>query len=352
MEMANQFEFIGKYSENRSAPKSKNKQNKVFNIKSIVSKIIAIFGLDKMLKKKLYVAKKNIRSCDVALFQGIQDTHLLKYAKRKGIKVGYMPHSPTIFADEYKMNCELSNDILDAEKYKKLFTDEHEFFSLSDYVFFPTNNAASEYTKSFGSLLSKKNVYYIKSGLDIEDDCKAINKIANDLKVKILFVGRYVKHKGYDIYCEAAELVLSKRNNVSFFSAGTGPMKSDSADVKDYGWRSDVIELIKNHDIVVIPNRVAYYDLLPLECAALGKPLVMTRVGGNIDQLRDLPDTIECVDAESNSLSKAIAEAIDRYEKNPKWGLSNKEPYEKCFTAEIFARRWDNVFKEIENLMH
>jgi glycosyltransferase involved in cell wall biosynthesis len=132
---------------------------------------------------------------------------------------------------------------------------------------------------------------------------------------------------------------------VAFYSFGDGPIQLKSKHVTNMGWRSDVLHFLRDVDIVVVPNRIAYYDLLPLECAALGKPLVMTAVGGSKDQLDDLPDAVACQDIRAEDLALSIQVAIERLRKDRSWGRRNQEAYKKHFTLAEFARRWDSAIE-------
>lgn len=214
---------------------------------------------------------------------------------------------------------------------------------------FPSKGAASHYESAFSELLGTKHIVYIKSGVSINSGGDGYGSFERrkSNEIRIAFVGRYVSHKGYDLFCDAAELVCMTTPGVEFYSFGDGPIKRESAHVTRMGWRSDVLNFLKDVDIVAVPNRIAYYDLLPLECAAFGKPLVMTAVGGSNDQLRDLPDSVACHDICAGKLASSIQVAIEKLRKDSSWGRRNRQAYEKNFTISEFARRWDSVIELI-----
>lgn len=343
--LTNQFEFLGNISRQRNKATGENFKSEKLNFRLLMFELLTYIGLRPLLSKKVRIAKKKINSTDFVVFQGFQDFYLAKYAHSKGIKVAYMPHSPSIMADEYKMLCFLNKQPCDELQYKKFKRIESSLIDTCDYIIFPSSGASTEYKDMFSQELSKKNTLYIKSGVDIfADDQKIVNLKKT---VNILFAGRYVYHKGYDLFCDAAELVIKKTKNIIFFTAGDGPMKRSSIYIKDLGWRDDIFNVIKNSDIVVIPNRIAYYDLFPLECAALGKPMVMTNVGGNADQLIEFPDCVACEKINSESLSNAILTAINFYNENTNWGGRNKIKYDSDFTSRSLAKRWDDAFSLI-----
>jgi glycosyltransferase involved in cell wall biosynthesis len=109
----------------------------------------------------------------------------------------------------------------------------------------------------------------------------------NDLAVG--FIGRYSFDKGYDRFLSIAR---RHRNNpnIYFFSAGAGEIREDDSSVYDLGWRKDIVDIILAMDLIIIPNRVTYFDLLPIESLMLGTPVAVTAVGGNKWLLNEIND--------------------------------------------------------------
>ncbi|MFL0681957.1 MAG: glycosyltransferase family 4 protein [Algoriphagus aquaeductus] len=340
--LKNHFEFLGEISEQRNKATGEKFKSKNFGIFSIIIYLITLLGLKPVFSRKIKFAKQRISNADLVIIQGFQDVYLAKYMLKSNVPFAYMPHSPSIMAEEYKMLCELNGQFFSLDKYERYKKDESFFLKFSKFVVFPSEGARSEYDIHFIEELSNKKVIYIKSGVNVSFNIDKNKKAKKDSKkVEILYVGRYISHKGYDLFCDAAELISKEDNNIIFKTVGDGPMKRKSDKIIDLGWRNDVFEVINQCDIIVVPNRIAYYDLLPIECAALGKPLVMTSVGGNIDQLKEFPDSVFCNKLCSVALQQAINEAILKFKTSDNWGLENFKKYELGFTAKSFARRWD-----------
>lgn len=334
------YDFLGQISDERNKATGENQRTQTVRLSLI--NLLAKIKLKPLLSRKIREAKSKIRSSDIIIFQGFQETYLPEYAIRLGKRVVYMPHSPSCMADEYKMLCELNGVEFSSKRYNSLIEQESILFRISDFVVFPSEGASTEYSLTFPEFLHIDKVFYIKSGVDVDHISR--NKPERDLPratTRIIFAGRYVSHKGYDLFCDAARLIGEKFDRIEFITLGDGPMRANSQHVNDLGWRDDVFDVLQSADIVVIPNRIAYYDLLPLECAAIGKPLVMTAVGGNVDQMHDLPDTLACEGATSEHLAAAIGSAIRELEADPYWGCRNRDAYESMFTVEKFAERWD-----------
>lgn len=225
---------------------------------------------------------------------------------------------------------------------------ESALFALSDVLAFPSKNAMTSYTEKFQAQIDSKPPYFIPSG--VTPPRTAASFPTASASPTILFVGRYVTHKGYDLFLRSAEELKARRSDIEFVTVGDGPLRRHSTAITDLGWTETPHDIIAGSSIVVIPNRVAYYDLLPLEVAAIGKPLVMTMVGGNIDQLQSLPDSIG---VEPDNLTAGIEDAIDRLRSQPTWGSRNADAFRESFTDQHLATRWrsfiDSLRTPIEN---
>jgi glycosyltransferase involved in cell wall biosynthesis len=346
-ELKNSYEFYGEISADRN--KATGELRVVRSFRLSIIKFLTKAGLKPFLSKKIRDSKKKINGSDLVVFQGFQETHLARYARKIHRRLAYMPHSPSVIADEYKMLCELNSHKFDEKHYQTLLGGEAALIGLSDFVVFPSRGAGTSYIEKFPKALSGKNIVYIKSGVKV--DCGDVGRDSareNKGPIRILFAGRYVSHKGYDLFCDAAELIGENIDGIEFVTLGDGPMKKSCRYVTDLGWRNDVFNVLETADIVVIPNRIAYYDLLPLECAAFGKPLVMTKVGGNVDQMHDLPDSLSCDSATPEQLAESIKAAITKLKLDPTWGSKNRLAFESTFTVKKFAERWDAA---VENMV-
>lgn len=300
----------------------------------------------KINEKRMHKACKY---SDLCIFQGYQTNKYVKLAKQNKRLCVYMPHSPYIAADEIKKVYELDKKTFPSEKYEEIYDTEKDLFSLSDILIFATRNAANAYYREWNSIIETKKVYFIKSGVIVRKATGSINLLSdyND-KVKICFIGRYIEHKGYRLFCEASQRFKGNKDCI-FISAGSGPLKGipESNTVKDLGFVKGIGNLIKQVDVIIIANTVAYYDLLPLECASYGKPMVMSYVDGNIDQLEDLPDTIAFESNNIDSLIEKIKDAIKISKEQKSWGKRNQEVYENMFTEVAMVNRWLDVIKQI-----
>jgi len=110
----------------------------------------------------------------------------------------------------------------------------------------------------------------------------------NEGQLAIGYVGRFVSDKGYDLFSAIASECEARPegSHLKFFGVGQGPLSvKDTQDQRtnfvELGWRSDAADIINAMDVIVVPNRVAYFDLVILEAMSLGKTIYTTAVGGS-----------------------------------------------------------------------
>lgn len=327
----------------RDTKRTKSMIGKVdFDLKVFLSKYLPNWV--RTIKFRFSRKRKLMLAAQIVVFQGIQKPTAIKSIKNKVFSV-YMPHTPTIAADEILMNSKLYNTSLSKREYRNMVKQERELINAADCVVFASIGASEEYWKAFNKELTNKKIEYIASGIDLPNiDTNSTPNV--DILNGVFFIGRYVEHKGYDLYCATANLVKTINPNIKFYSIGGGPIKSND-NVIDLGWQENPYPFIQAASFIVIPNTYSYYDLLPLECAALGKPLVMTKVGGNVDQLNELPDSIGAT-IQVDNLAESIIEAFNRKLNEPSWGENNRIKYSNFFNSEAFATRWCNFLDRID----
>lgn len=292
-----------------------------------------------------------ISRADVIIFQGFQSAGEARWARLTGKTVVYMPHSPSIFADEVRMMRALNpgEEPVNHREHRALQRKERALFSAADVLVFPTANAEHPYRTAFAKAFDSRRVAYVLSGVEppklpASQDDADVAALFSPNSTNVLFVGRYVPHKGYDLFLEAAEQLVGGGVEAEFWTLGDGPLKRSSRSVTDLGWTDEPHSVVAQADIIVVPNRTAYFDLLPLEAAALGRGLVLTRVGGNIDQLGLLPDS---VGADPDALADAMRGAIALRRDDASWGLRNADAFRREFTHVEMARRWAVLIADI-----
>ncbi len=138
------------------------------------------------------------------------------------------------------------------------------------------------------NIITREKTALIKgSGIDtIIWNC---NKNISD-KIKVIMIGRVLKHKGVLEFIEMAKLLKPKYSTVSFIYVGWADNGNSSSlsdefmrnikEIEFLGKREDIKELICDSDIFVLPS---YREGLPrtlIEATSLSKPIVTTNTVG------------------------------------------------------------------------
>ena len=131
-------------------------------------------------------------------------------------------------------------------------------------------------------------------------------------KKRVLLIGRGKKYQGQELLEKAWDLIAQE--NIELVIAGKGfrPNQNLKNVVYKNWWMSDLelVSEIKNSDLVVFPYiEASQSGTIPL-CEALGIPVIVTAVGGLTEQVEDRLTGLILKDANPNTLSNAILEAL------------------------------------------
>lgn len=139
--------------------------------------------------------------------------------------------------------------------------------------------------------------------------------------VVIGMVGRLWLQKNPQCFVRAAIQVVAQREQVSFFMVGDGEFraeleaaiqKSGYADrIRIMGWRSDVPDLLKALDLMVLPSRWEGMPLAILEAMSSAVPVVASNIPGNSDLIRDGIDGRLFPLDDDDALARALIDLID-----------------------------------------
>lgn len=110
---------------------------------------------------------------------------------------------------------------------------------------------------------------------------------------RLVFVGLLVERKGLATLLAALALPGVMPVDATLTVVGDGPERAKAEElaralggrVEFLGFRSDVPELLRHHDALVLPSTMEQQPLVVAEAMAAGKPVVATDTGGVADML-------------------------------------------------------------------
>ncbi len=293
----------------------------------------------------------------IIVLQGYQSSSLGFLLKLAGKFIVYMPHSPTIASVEYLSTINRPLNSGENLLCRYIYNNEKFLFRVADIVVFPSRNSQIEYLRAYSAnIINPQKVRFIASGITFDDaNPRNVDPYLDSTQkdsIRVLFAGRYVKDKGFDIFNELAASALSLERilhlSLEFFSIGAGSLIPGPY-VKDLGWQENVRQFINYSSLVIIPNRVSYYDLLPLEAASLGKPIIYTPVGGHIDQSLLLPDSLVSKSDNPRDILETLLEMCRILKTDPDYGKKNQLAYQSYFTSEHMTGRWISLLQDFRH---
>ncbi|MFH1766566.1 MAG: glycosyltransferase family 4 protein [Patescibacteria group bacterium] len=209
--------------------------------------------------------------------------------------------------------------------------------------------------------LEESKVLVLKNGIVLNDnvtDPEPIEKEFPDSRnrLKLIAVGRLVPLKCFDVLIRAVAEVVTAGCDVLALIAGEGEEQlrlekliqdfKIGSTVKLLGLRHDIMDLMKDCDLFVLPSRYEGLSISMIEAMACGLPIIAS----------DAPGLRDYIKHEQNGLlfpvedHKALAECITRLANDPKLRVTLSQEARASFEREYDMRQnikpLDMLFQE------
>lgn len=185
----------------------------------------------------------------------------------------------------------------------------------------------------------------VRAEFGIPHDAPLVGTIAN-LK----------SHKGYPHLLDAAVLVRAEIPNVHFLIVGTGPLEDDlrrrirELDLVDTvtmtGFREDATRLAASFDVFAMASLQEGLSIALLEAMALGRPPIVTRVGGLPEVVRDEQDGLLVPPGDPVALGSAIVRVLDDSQLRARLAAAARDR-STAFDIRLAVRRMEAVYAEL-----
>lgn len=174
-------------------------------------------------------------------------------------------------------------------------------------------------------------------------------------ETRFLFIGRVMKEKGVDELFEAAGRIKSEYENVYFDIVG--PMEDDYKEKIDslvehgvieyYGYQEDVKPFIKKSHCFVLPSYHEGMANTLLEAAAMGRPLITSRIHGCMEAVEDGVSGLLCEKEDVESLYVAMKDFLWlSYEYKKIMGEAGQKRIEEVFDKKKVVRKTLEIIGE------
>ena len=305
--------------------------------------------------RKLY--KRTFDNLDVVHVHSSQDLYYLrKYIGFKG-KIVFTPHRPEPYANEFINSYKLTFNKQNTPRIlvKKANGIEKYSYQHADCFIFPSPHARDIYLEfpGFAEHGQNRPTDYLITGapqkkVNISREQYRTNLRIDTSAFLITYIGRHNEVKGYDLLASISDEL--SENDIFTVCAGNtkGADIPQSEKWFELGYIDNAPDLMNASDVVVIPNRNTYFDLVIIEALSLGKIVITSETGGNIDiaqhtkglvlfkasSAKDLLDTIL-------RLSHMPTEERKKLEKDA------YDYYSKYCTPREFAKAYKRIINKI-----
>jgi glycosyltransferase involved in cell wall biosynthesis len=209
-------------------------------------------------------------------------------------------------------------------------------------------------------------VHTIYNGIDLSRfdsvtrDCISIREelgISNERFV-VGIIGVFDKCKGHIYLFQAIEKLVSHGvKDIMCLVVGDGREREElkgfiiNKGLQDYfmflGYRSDIPELLKAIDVIVMPSIQESFPRVPLEAMAMHVPVIATTVGGLPESIDDSRTGILVPPGDAASLSRAIKYLIDNPDIREEMGRAGRQMVEERFSLESNIKKTEELYLSI-----
>jgi glycosyltransferase involved in cell wall biosynthesis len=153
-----------------------------------------------------------------------------------------------------------------------------------------------DYRVALAAGLRVANLCVIENAIsDVESLPSALGEVSwPDGVIKILFVGRFDRQKGFDIFLGVMRRLDATAQSAFALAIGEFVVSRSSSDeipsnVRVLGWRQriEVADYMAAADFLIVPSRWEGFGLVAIEALRAGCPVLAARVGGLADIVED-----------------------------------------------------------------
>lgn len=186
----------------------------------------------------------------------------------------------------------------------------------------------------------------LRQDLGIESRCPVIG-----------IFGRLEPQKAHEYFVEALPLILERVPDLRVVFAGDGSLRGALTEqlkklnlekvVIFTGYRDDCMELMSLCEFVVLPSLYEGMPLVPIEAAALGKPVVATRVDGTREVVVEDETGILVPAREPKALAEAVLELLLNAEKRLQMGEKARVHAREHFSLDQQVKVTASYYEEL-----
>lgn len=217
--------------------------------------------------------------------------------------------------------------------------------------------AVSQAVKRFSvavGRISEKKIIVIPNGVEM-NKFLAISEKKYSSPPIIGIVGRLETQKGHEFLFKALNLI--KAIPWTLWVIGDGSLRGNleklakDLDLQEriifLGTRSNIVEILSQIDIFVLPSLWEGLGLAVLEAAAAGKPIVVSRVGGIPEIIEDKKNGLLIEPKDIKGLSQALLWTLSHEDEAKRMGRRAKESLKEKFDIKKMVGEYEKLYQEL-----
>jgi glycosyltransferase involved in cell wall biosynthesis len=167
-----------------------------------------------------------------------------------------------------------------------------------------------------------------------------------DERIKVLFVGRLDRQKGFDTLADIARR-QGKTVAVRVIGASVTNGQESAAEldnVEHFGWlrRSEIIRHLHACDVVAMPSRWEGLPISALEAMRSAKPVIAFAVGGLAEVIEDRVTGRLIPPGDARAFEQALITTPPAVLRE--WGCAGRQRFERLFTSTRMARELFDIY--------
>jgi glycosyltransferase involved in cell wall biosynthesis len=165
-------------------------------------------------------------------------------------------------------------------------------------------------------------------------------------------VGRVDPQKGWDVLCDAAELVRARGREVDWVVVGDGPEletlrhRGEQAGVRFAGYRAGASSLVPAFDILAVPSRYEAFGRVAAEAMLAGVPVVASAVDGLPEVVGDAGVLVPA--GRADVLADAVVDLLDDARRRSDLARRGRARAEERFAAARMVAETEAVYRRLE----
>ena len=233
----------------------------------------------------------------------------------------------------------------------------HWGFGIEHETHFVKMESTDKLIKSYTNFQVSKSIIIPGSGIDLTKI--KFSQLPNNSNLTFLLATRLLKDKGVLEFMEASKEILKLHTNIRFIILGSidrnNPSYIDDKIIEKWkddknkfykGYQNEIIEYIKNSDIIVLPSYREGMPKILIEANAVGRPIIATNVPGCKECVIDGVNGYLCEPKNTFSLINAFNKIIDNKDNFETMSKQSRIIAETKFSIEYVNKMHLRIYDE------